>query len=227
MVQNIALTECRAAFNISTTVNGDVNLIFTKVPIKFKLLAMSQIEWDNYLLDEEYRYDIVRECITQIRANIFGKDHAGSNAYIHLQRQICKLKVNFHQGIRKYEEHLNDFQKYLPFCPWVSSEKLGKQKLPYDKQKLKEILEIAIFDLQQVNLNHNKWMIQDNLVESTIDKLHYYESILLKKQLQRSKLSLFRARTVSLQRSRKVVEGVVVAVVVLMQSSRQNPSAIW
>ena len=46
-------------------------------------------------------------------------------------------------GIRKYEERLNDFQKYLPFCPWVSGEKLGKSKLPYDKQELKEILETA------------------------------------------------------------------------------------
>ena len=141
---------------------------------------MSQSEWDNYLLGEEYQHDVVRECITQIGAKIFGKDHAGSNAYIHLRRQIRKMRVLLHVGIRKYEQRLNDFQKYLPFCPWVSGEKLGKPKLPYDEQELKEILETAILDSQQVKLNHNKWVIQDNTVKSMIDELHGYAPILLK-----------------------------------------------
>ena len=38
----------------------------------------------------------------------------------------------------------------------LSGEKLGKSKLPYDEQELKEILETAILDSQQVKLNHNK-----------------------------------------------------------------------
>ena len=50
---------------MSTTVNEDINLMFTNISIKFKLLAISQIEWDNYLLSEEYQHDIVKECITQ------------------------------------------------------------------------------------------------------------------------------------------------------------------
>ena len=141
---------------------------------------MSQIEWDTYLLGEEYQHNVVRECITQIGAKIFGKDNAGKNAYIHLRRQIYKLKVNLHQGIPKYEERLNDYQKYLPFCPWVSGEKLEKLKLLYDEQELEEILETAILHAQQVKLNYNKWVIQDNTVEATIDKLHGYEPILLK-----------------------------------------------
>ena len=99
--------------------NKDVDLMFTNVPIKFKLLAMSQTEWNTFLLGEGYQHDVVRECITQIGAKIFGKDHAGSNAYIHLRSQIREMKVNLHIGIRKYEERLNDFQNSLPFCPWV------------------------------------------------------------------------------------------------------------
>ena len=84
----------------------------------------------------------------QIDAKIFGKDHVGSNAYIHLRRQIYKMKVNLHQGIRKYEEHLSNYQKCLPFYPWVSSEKLGKPKIPYNEQEMKKILETAILHAQ-------------------------------------------------------------------------------
>ena len=90
------------------------------------------------------------------------------------------MRVLLHVGIRKYKERLNNVQKYLPFFPWVSGEKLGKRKLPYDEQELKEILETAILNLQRAKLNHNKWVIQDNTVESTIDELHGYEPILLK-----------------------------------------------
>ena len=88
--------------------------------------------------------------------------------------------MNLHVGIRKYEERLNTFQKYVPFCPWVSGEKVGKSKLPYDEQELREILEQAILDFQQVKLHHNKWVIQDNTVESTINEIHGYAPILLK-----------------------------------------------
>ena len=102
MVQNNALTVCRSAFTMASTVSNDVDLMFTTVPIKFKLQAMSQTQWETYLKGEDYQHDIVRECITQIGAKIFGKDHAGSNAYIHLQRQIRKMRVSLHVGIRKY-----------------------------------------------------------------------------------------------------------------------------
>ena len=100
-----------------------------------------------------------------------------------------------HVGIRKYEERLNDYQKYLPFCPWVSGEKLGKRKLPYDEQELKEILETAILDFQQVKLNHNKWVIQDNTVESTIDELHTYEPILLKEAAAEKRLAAIEGKS--------------------------------
>ena len=110
MVQNIALTVRRAAYSISTTVNEDADLMFTNIPIKFKLVAMSQSKCKSYLLGDKYQRDVIRECITQIGAKIFGKDHAGSNAYIYLQRQIRELKFNLHVGIRKYEERFNEFQ---------------------------------------------------------------------------------------------------------------------
>ena len=67
-VKNIALTVYHAAYSMSITVNEDVNQMFTNVLIKFKLLAMSQIEWDNYLLGEEHQHDVVRKYITQIGA---------------------------------------------------------------------------------------------------------------------------------------------------------------
>ena len=49
MVQNIVLAVCRAVYSMATTVNEDVNQTFTNVSIKFKLLTMSQIEWESYL----------------------------------------------------------------------------------------------------------------------------------------------------------------------------------
>ena len=103
-------------------------------------------------------------------------------------------------GIRKYEERLNNFQKYLPFCPWVSGEKLGKSKLPYDEQELKEILETVILDSQWVKLNHNKRVIQDNTVESTIDELHTYEPILLKEAAAKKRLAAFEGKNGTTQK---------------------------
>ena len=42
MVQNTALTVCRAAYSsMATTMNDNVDLMFTNIPIKFKLQAMS------------------------------------------------------------------------------------------------------------------------------------------------------------------------------------------
>ena len=149
MVQNITLTMWRATYSIFPTVNEDVNnLMFTNIPIKFKLLVMSKPEWESYLRGEEYQHDVIRECITQFEVMIFVKDHTGSNAYIHVRRQIRDLKVNLHVGIRKYEERPTDFQKCLPFYLWVSDEKLGKQKLQYDKEELSKILYTTILESQ-------------------------------------------------------------------------------
>ena len=58
-------------------------------------------------------------------------------------------------------------------------EKLGRPKIPYNEQELKEILETAILHAQQVKLNDIKWVIQDHTIEAIIDKLHGYEPILL------------------------------------------------
>ena len=110
--------------------------------------------------------------------------------------------MNLHVGIRKYEERLNDFQKYLPFCPWVSGEKLGKSKLPYDEQELKEILETAILNSQQVKLHHNKWVIQDNTVESTINELHGYEPILLKEAAAEKRLAAIEGKNGTTQKTK-------------------------
>ena len=152
-------------------------------------------------------HDVVREHITQIGAKISSKDHAESNVYIHLRRQIRELKVNLHVGIRKYEEGLNDIQKYLPFCSWVSGEKLGKSKLPYDEQELKEILETAILDSQRVKLNHNKWVIQDNTVESTIDELHTYEPISLKEAAAEKRLAAIEGKSTTQKTKNKHGKG--------------------
>ena len=56
---------------------------------------MSQLEWETYLLCEEYQHDMVWEYITQISAKIFGRDHAGSNTYIHFCRQIRETEGNY------------------------------------------------------------------------------------------------------------------------------------
>ena len=120
---------------------------------------MTQFEWDNYLRFEDYQHHIVTECITQVGAKIFRTNHTGSNAYIHLRCQIRELKVTLQKGIKAWEERIQDYQNYLPYCPWVSGEKLGLRKLPYAKQEMKEILEIAIYQSQRVKLNEMEWVI--------------------------------------------------------------------
>ena len=69
-----------------------------------------EFEWNHYLSSEDYRHDIVTECITQVGAKVFRMDHAGSNAYIHLRRQIRELKVMLQKGIKAWEERIQDYR---------------------------------------------------------------------------------------------------------------------
>ena len=85
---------------------------------------MTDFEWNHYLSSEEYRHGIVTECITQVGTKVFGKDHAGSNSYIHLRCQIRELKVTLQKGIKAWEERIQDYQNYILYSPWVSGEKL-------------------------------------------------------------------------------------------------------
>ena len=91
-------------------------------------------------------------------------------------------------------------------------------KVPYDKQELKEILETAILDSQRVKLNHNKWVIQDNTVESTIDELHGYEPILLKGAAAEKRIAVIEGKNGINAKAKKMVAEVVVVVA----SSRQD-----
>ena len=50
LIKNIALIVTHAAYIITSTVNDNLDQIFTNVPIKFKLEVMTKFEWDNYLL---------------------------------------------------------------------------------------------------------------------------------------------------------------------------------
>ena len=205
LVKNNAKTLTRKAYNMASVPSDDVNLMFTNVPIRLRLQALSQSEWENYLRSEEYQHDIVTECITQVGAKIFGKDHAGSNAYIHLRRQIRELKVTLQKGIKSWEERIQDYQNYLPYCPWVSGEKLGLSKLPYAEHEMKEILETAILQCQRVKLNEIEWVIQDHSTEATITKLAGLEETLLKEARQESRTVKIEAKCgiASLKRNRE------------------------
>ena len=81
-----------------------------------------------------------------------------------------ELKIILKKGIYNWEERIKDFQLHLPYYPWVSDECAGLLKLPYGELKMIEILKTAILWSQHVKLNEIEWVIQDNLVQSTITK---------------------------------------------------------
>ena len=136
LVKNNTKTLTRNVYNMASMSNKDVNQMFTNVPIRFNLESMTEFKWNNYLNSEEYCHDIVMECITQVGAKVIRKDHAGSDAYIHLPCQIRELKVTLQKEIKAWEEHIQDYQNYLPYCSWVLGEKLGLSKLLYAEHEM-------------------------------------------------------------------------------------------
>ena len=101
--------------------------MFTNVPIKFKLEAMTQFEWDKYLRSEAYQHEIVLESITQIGAKIFGKDHARSNAYIHLNCQIRELKVTLKRVFDYGKNGFKITRRIYPIAHKQQGNALGSQ----------------------------------------------------------------------------------------------------
>ena len=61
------------------------------------------------------------------------------------------------------------------------------------------------------------------MVESTINELHGYKPILLNKTATEKQIAIIEGNNGITPKIKKGGQGVLVAVVVLMQSSRQNP----
>jgi hypothetical protein len=143
------------------------------------------------LKTDEYKEDIVVEMLYQLSLKVFGSNHAGKSAYIQLWRTIHQFKVDLSFGIRTWAERMEDFQSYLPHCPWDAGERRKEKPKLSTEFEMWETLEHNLLFEQLMELYNFDWSIQDQPYKETITKLEGLEaSIIKEKQLQKRMAAL-------------------------------------
>jgi hypothetical protein len=177
-VVNNTLMKCRD--------NSEIG--FENITIKNKVRELDEDagDFDTYLKTDEYKEDIVKEILYHLSLKVFGSDHAGKSAYIQLRRTIHQFKVDLNYGIRTWAERMEDFQSYLPHCPWNAGERRQEKPRAFTEYEMREILEHNLLFEQLMELYNMDWSIQDQPYKETITKLEGLEaSIIKEKQMQK------------------------------------------
>jgi hypothetical protein len=128
------------------------------------------------LKKDEYKEDIVVEILYQLSLKAFGSDHAGKSAYIQLQRTIHQFKVVLIFLIQTWAERMEDFQSYLPHCPWDAGERCKEKPRSFTEFEMREILEHNLLFEQLMELYNMDGSIQDQPYKETITKLEGLEA---------------------------------------------------
>jgi hypothetical protein len=195
ILTRICRSEALAVVNNTLMKCRDNNEIdFENITIRKKIRDLDDEkggEFKDYLETDEYKEDIVVEILYQLSLKIFGSDHAGKSAYIQLRRTIHQFKVDLSFGIRTWAERMEDFQSYLPHCPWDAGERRDETPRSFTEFEMREILEHNLLFEQLMELYNMDWSIQDQPYKETITKLEGLEaSIIKEKQMQKRMAAL-------------------------------------
>ena len=180
-VVNNTLTKCR----------DNDTIYFEKIIIKKKVLELDEDngDFEVYLESDEYKEDIVVEILYHLSLKVFGSDHAGKSAYIQLRRTIHQFKVDLNFGIRTWAERMEDFQSYLPHCPWDAGERRNEVPKPFSEYEMREILEHNLLFEQLMELYNMDWSIQDQPYKETITKLEGLEASIIKEKNMQKRIA--------------------------------------
>ena len=187
-VVNNTLSKCRDGATVH----------FEKISIKARVDALDtdspddsddDAEFQAYAVSEQYKEDIINEILYHLSLKIFGSDHAGKSAYIQLRRTIHQFKVDLNFGIRKWAERLEDFQSYLPHCPWNAGERRGQLPKPFTEFEMREILEHNLVFEQLMELYNMDWSVQDQPYKETITKLEGLEATIIREKLMQKRVA--------------------------------------
>ena len=56
----------------------------------------------DYFANEEYKKDVLQECMYALKLRIFGNDLTGKRAYINLRRYMRNARIDLKHGIRSW-----------------------------------------------------------------------------------------------------------------------------
>jgi hypothetical protein len=166
---------------------------FENITIRNKVRELDEDtgEFKLYLKSDEYKEDIAVEILYQLSLKVFGSDHAGKSAYIQLRRTIRQFIVDLSFVIRTWAERMEDFQSYLPHCPWDAGERRKETPRSFTEFEMQEIFEHNLLFKQLMELYNMDWSIQDQPYKGTITKLEGLEaSIIKEKQMQKQTAAL-------------------------------------
>ena len=118
-----------------------------------------------------------------LKIHVFGRDHAGRNAFVKLQQQMQNLKVTVEGGIQKWAFHRDDFQCYIPHMPGEAGELKDMVPVPLTEMEAQVILDGALHNQYHQELVKLDWNIFTQPLEETISKLESAEpDILMRKK---------------------------------------------
>jgi hypothetical protein len=101
--------------------------------------------------------------------------------------------VDLSFGIQTWAERMEDFQSYIPHCPWNAGERRQEKPRSFTEYKMRESLEHNLLSEQLMELYNMDWSIQDQPYKETITKLEGLEaSIIKEKQMQKHIIAAFK-----------------------------------
>ena len=165
---------------------------FTNITIKKRFTNLTQEALTKYLtppaedtpVTDALTTDRIEEALHVLKIHVFGRDHAGRNALVKLQRHMRNLKVNVEGGIRKWASWMDDLQSYIPHMPWEAGKLKDMTPVPFTEMEAQVILDGALHPQYHQELVKLDWNIFAQPLEETISKLESAEpDILLRKEL--------------------------------------------
>ena len=184
-------TDVRSALTAPERTPTTVVNCFTNISLKKKITSFTPTDLATYLATpgtegsvDALTIDRIEEALHVLKIHVFGRDHAGRNALVKLQRQIRNLKVTVDGGIQKWASCMDDFQSYIPHMPWEAGELNDMSPAPFTEMEARVILDGALHHLYHQELVKLDWNLFAQPLEETISKLESAEpDILLRKEL--------------------------------------------
>ena len=163
---------------------------FQNWEISRRIHQFTDNEWLTYIaFGGEYQKDQIKECIHALKFEIYRVDMASCNSYYKLRCQIRGMKINFTDGVRKWAQRIEDYQSYLPDMLWESSEKNGKQMVPFDETDMREILDSAMTKVHLAQLLNVDWNHHEKPYTESIAKLESLEPQIIRHNEHEKRLS--------------------------------------
>lgn len=96
------------------------------------------LDADTSFVADKYGGDLAKECFFRIGKTIFGAGGPGRNAFYHLRRAMRNFKMDVNKGAQYFHDRYQEFQTYLPHCPWRAGERRGEQPTRFTELEARE-----------------------------------------------------------------------------------------